>query len=65
VTDEELTEIVLDSLRRLKERKLAYLRSAGRIFVVGTLAEAGADLIKSSFTTPVLRRVMEEFGDST
>jgi len=65
VTDEDLTEIVLGSLQRLKDRRLVHIQSAGRIYVKGTLTESGSDLVQSSFATPTLRKVTDEFGDST
>jgi hypothetical protein len=64
VTEDELTQIVLGSLQKLKNKGLVYIRSAGVHFVKGTLTEAGVDLIKKSVKTPVLRRVTAEFGDN-
>ena len=64
VTEEELTQIVLGSLQKLKGKGLVYIRSAGVHFVKGTLTEKGVDLVKSSVKTPVLRRVTAEFGDN-
>ncbi len=65
VTDEDLTEIVLGSLQRLKDRRLVYIQSAGRIYVKGTLTESGTGLVEGSFATPTLRKVTDEFGDNT
>ncbi|MFW9833437.1 MAG: hypothetical protein ACFFEK_05535 [Candidatus Thorarchaeota archaeon] len=64
VTEEELTQIVLGSLQKLKNMGLVYIRSAGIHFVKGTLTERGVELVKSSIKTPVLRRVTAEFGDN-
>ncbi len=64
VTEEELTQIVLGSLQKLKNRGLVYIRSAGVHFVNGTLTEEGVDLVKRSVKTPVLRRVTAEFGNN-
>jgi len=64
VTEDELTQIVLGSLQKLKMKGLVYLRSAGIHFVKGTLTDAGVDLLKRSIKTPVLKRVTAEFGDS-
>ncbi|MFX1578214.1 MAG: hypothetical protein ACFFBJ_01095 [Promethearchaeota archaeon] len=64
VTEEELTQIVLGSLQKLKNMGLVYIRSAGIHFVKGTLTERGVELVKSSIKTPVLKRVTAEFGDN-
>ncbi len=64
VTDHELTQIVLASLERLKERGLVYIRSAGHLFVKGALTERGLKLVKENIDTPSLRRVTAEFGDN-
>ena len=64
VSEDELTQIVLGSLQKLKNKGLVYIRSAGVHFVKGTLTEAGVDLVKRSVKTPVLRRVTAEFGDN-
>ena len=64
VTEDELTQIVLKSLQKLKNRNLVYIRSAGIHFVKGTLTEAGVELVRSSVKTPVLKRVTAEFGDN-
>ncbi len=64
ITDEELTQIVLSSLTRLKEMGLVYLQSAGIHFIKGTLTQKGIDLIEESIQTPVLRRVTSEFGNN-
>jgi hypothetical protein len=64
VTEDELTQIVLGSLQKLKSRGLVYIRSAGVHFVKGTLTDAGVDLVKKSVKTPVLKRITAEFGDN-
>ena len=63
-TDDELTQIVLGSLERLKSKGYLYLQSAGVHYLKGTLTESGINLIRTSVNTPVLRRVIAEFGDS-
>ncbi|MHA1652760.1 MAG: hypothetical protein ACTSVT_02090 [Candidatus Thorarchaeota archaeon] len=64
LTDDELTQIVLASLSRLKAKGLVYIRSSGRIFVKGTLTEKGIELVKRTVDTPSLRRVTAEFGNN-
>ncbi|TXT54752.1 MAG: hypothetical protein BAJATHORv1_50003 [Candidatus Thorarchaeota archaeon] len=64
LTDDELTQLVLSSLEKLKKRKLVYIRSSGHIFVKGTLTEKGSELIMQSVRTPLLRRLTAEFGDN-
>ncbi len=64
LTGEELTQIVLGSLDRLKDKKLVFIRSAGRHFVKGTLTDAGVSLVRESINSPSLRRVIAEFGDN-
>ncbi|MFW9769895.1 MAG: hypothetical protein ACFFF9_00330 [Candidatus Thorarchaeota archaeon] len=64
VSEEELTQIVLGSLKKLKGKGLVYIQSAGVHYIKGTLTEKGVDLIKASVRTPVLRRVTAEFGDN-
>jgi len=64
LTDEELTQIVLGSLDRLKDKKLVFIRSAGRHFVKGTLTDAGVGLVRKSVNSPSLKRVIAEFGDN-
>jgi hypothetical protein len=64
ITEEELTQIVLGSLQKLKGRGLVYIQSAGIHYIKGTLTEAGVDLIRRSVKTPVLRRVTAEFGNN-
>ncbi|NHI89482.1 MAG: hypothetical protein EAX87_08165 [Candidatus Thorarchaeota archaeon] len=64
VTEDELTQIVLKSLQKLKKRNLVYIRSAGIHYVKGTLTETGVELVRRSIKTPVLKRVTAEFGDN-
>jgi hypothetical protein len=64
ITEEELTQIVLGSLQKLRGKGLVYIQSAGVHYVKGTLTDAGVDLIKRSVRTPVLRRVTAEFGNN-
>ena len=64
LTDEELTQIILGSLERVKSKKLVFIRSAGRHFVKCTLTDAGADLVRESMNSPSLRRVIAEFGNN-
>ncbi len=64
LTDEELTQIVLASLRRLKEKGLCYIQSAGRFYVKGTLTEEGIHLVDKSLSSSSLRRVTDEFGNN-
>ena len=64
LTDDEITQIALASLDKLKGKGLVYLRSAGVHFIKATMTESGIGLIEKSITTPVLRRVTAEFGDN-
>ncbi|MFQ5831137.1 MAG: hypothetical protein ACE5H4_00335 [Candidatus Thorarchaeota archaeon] len=64
LTDDDLTQIVLASLQKLKQRGLVYVRSAGVHFIKATMTDSGIDLVKESVTTPVLRRITAEFGDN-
>ena len=64
ITEEELTQIALGSLQKLREKGLVYIQSAGVQYVKGTLTDAGVDLIKKSVRTPALRRVTAEFGNN-
>ena len=64
LSDEELTQIVLGSLERLKGKNLVFVRSAGRHFVKCTLTDAGAGLVRESINSPSLRRVIAEFGNN-
>jgi hypothetical protein len=64
ITEEELTQIVLGSLQKLRGKGLVYIQSAGVHYVKGTLTDKGVNLVKSSIKTPVLRRVTAEFGNN-
>ncbi len=64
LTAEELTQIVLGSLDRLQDKKLVFIRSAGRHFVKSTLTDAGVNLVRESMNLPSLRRVIAEFGNN-
>ena len=64
ITDDELTQLVLGSLQRLKERNLVYLQSAGVHYIKGTLTQEGIDLIDRNVTKPALRRVTADFGNN-
>ncbi|MHA1904804.1 MAG: hypothetical protein ACW977_12640 [Candidatus Thorarchaeota archaeon] len=64
LSDDEVTQIVLGSLQRLKGKKLLYLQSAGVHYVKGTLTQKGVELVQNSVRTPVLRRVTAEFGNN-
>ncbi len=64
ITEEELTQIVLGSLQKLRGKGLVYIQSAGVHYVKGTLTDAGVSLVKNSIKTPVLKRVTAEFGDN-
>ncbi|MFW9982113.1 MAG: hypothetical protein ACFFE3_09390 [Candidatus Thorarchaeota archaeon] len=64
VSEEELTQIVLGSLQKLRGKGLVYIQSAGIHYVKGTLTDNGVDLVKRSVKMPVLRRVTAEFGNN-
>ena len=64
VTEEEITQIVLGSLKKLRSKKLVYIQSAGVHYIKGTLTEAGVKLVNDSVRTPVLKRVTAEFGNN-
>ena len=64
LSDDELTQIILGSLDRLKGKRLVYLRSKGMYYVRAVLTESGKELIKNSIPTSQLKRIMSEFGDS-
>ncbi|MCK5390784.1 MAG: hypothetical protein KAJ36_09850, partial [Candidatus Thorarchaeota archaeon] len=57
VTEEELTQIVLGSLQKLKDKGLVYIQSAGVHYIKGTLTESGIKLVNDSVRTPLLKRV--------
>lgn len=64
ISDEEVTQIVLNGLNNLKKKGLVYLRSAGVHYIKGTLTNAGIDMVEKSVSTPALRRVTAEFGNN-
>lgn len=64
VTEEEITQIVLGSLKKLRSKKLVYIQSAGVHYIKGTLTEAGVKLVNDSVRTPLLKRVTAEFGNN-
>ena len=64
VSEEEITQIVLGSLQKLKKKKLVYIQSAGVHYIKGTLTESGMKLVQDSVRTPVLKRVTAEFGNN-
>ena len=64
LSDDEVTQIVLGSLRSLKSKGYVYLQSAGIHYVKGTLTSRGFELVEHSVETPLLRRVTAEFGNN-
>ncbi|TFG33804.1 hypothetical protein EU527_06595 [Candidatus Thorarchaeota archaeon] len=64
ITEEELTQIVLGSLEKLKRLGLVYIQSAGVHYIKGTLTDSGIELVNSNVRTPVLKRVTAEFGNN-
>ncbi len=64
VTEEELTQIVLGSLQKLREKGLVYIQSAGVHYIKGTLTESGIKLVNNSVRTPLLKRITAEFGNN-
>ncbi|MGY5880367.1 MAG: hypothetical protein RTV31_08950 [Candidatus Thorarchaeota archaeon] len=64
ISEEELTQIVLGSLQKLKSKKLVYIQSAGVHYIKGTLTESGIKLVNDSVRTPLLKRVTAEFGNN-
>ena len=64
ISDEEVTQIVLNSLNILKNKGLVYIRSAGVHYIKGTLTNAGIEMVERSVATPALRRVTAEFGNN-
>ncbi|NHI83005.1 MAG: hypothetical protein EAX81_01690 [Candidatus Thorarchaeota archaeon] len=63
-SEEELTQVVLGSLQRLKSKGLVYVTSAGVHYIKGTLTEKGQQLVDRSISTSNLKRVTEEFGNN-
>ncbi len=64
LTGEELTQIVLGSLDRLKDKKLVFIQSSGQHFVKSTLTDTGVNLVRESMNLPSLKRVIAEFGNN-
>jgi hypothetical protein len=64
LTDDELTQLVLGSLRKLQSRGLLYLSSAGVHYIRGTLTEKGIQLVEASINAQDLRRVIQSFGNN-
>ena len=64
VSEEEITQIVLGSLQKLKNKKLVYIQSAGVHYIKGTLTESGIKLVNDSVRTPLLKRITAEFGNN-
>ena len=64
VTEEELTQIVLGSLQKLRDKGLVYIQSAGVHYIKGTLTESGIKLVNDSVRTPLLKRITAEFGNN-
>ncbi|MHA1614152.1 MAG: hypothetical protein ACTSYJ_04860 [Candidatus Thorarchaeota archaeon] len=64
VTEEELTQIVLGCLQKLREKGLVYIQSAGVHYIKGTLTESGIKLVNNSVRTPLLKRITAEFGNN-
>jgi len=64
VTEDELTQIVLGSLKKLRSKGLVFIQSAGVHYIKGTLTDAGVKLVEDSVRTPVLKHIMAEFGDN-
>ncbi|MGY5853796.1 MAG: hypothetical protein RTU92_09540 [Candidatus Thorarchaeota archaeon] len=64
ITDDELTQLVLGSLQRVKQKGLVYIQSAGIHYVKGTLTQKGETLVDDTVTGSALRRVILEFGNN-
>ena len=64
LSDDELTQIILGSLDRLKAKSLVHIRSKGQYYVKAVLTETGKELISKSIPTSQLKRVISEFGNS-
>jgi hypothetical protein len=64
LSEDELTQVILGSLDRLKGKRLVYLRSKGHYYVRAVLTEKGKELINNSIPTSQLRRIISEFGNS-
>ena len=64
VTEEELTQIVLKSLQNLRKKGFVYIQSAGVHYIKGTLTDTGVKLVQRTVSSPLLKRVTDEFGDN-
>ncbi len=64
ITEEELTQIVLKSLQKLRRLGLAFIQSAGIHYIKGTLTESGIEFVKKNVQTPIMKRVTAEFGNN-
>ena len=64
VTEEELTQIVLGSLQKLRRLGLVYIQSAGVHYIKGTLTDLGIEFVKKNVKTPIMKRVTAEFGNN-
>ena len=64
VTEEELTQIVLGSLQKLRRLGLVYIQSAGVHYIKGTLTDLGVEFVKENGRSPIMKRVTAEFGNN-
>lgn len=64
VTEEELTQIVLGSLQKLRRLGLVYIQSAGVHYIKGTLTDLGVEFVKENVRSPIMKRVTAEFGNN-
>ncbi|MGY5875867.1 MAG: hypothetical protein RTU30_08985 [Candidatus Thorarchaeota archaeon] len=64
ITDDELTQLVLGSLQRVKQKGFVYIQSAGIHYVKGTLTQKGETLVDDTITGSALKRVILEFGNN-
>ncbi len=65
VTEEELTQIVLKSLQKLRRLGLVYIQSAGVHYIKGTLTDSGIEFVKKNVRSPIMKRVTADFGNNT
>ena len=63
INDDELTQLVLGSLQRLRQKGVVYIQSAGVHYVKGTLTQKGETLVDETVTGSALKRVILEFGN--
>ncbi|MBD3404914.1 MAG: hypothetical protein GF411_02120 [Candidatus Lokiarchaeota archaeon] len=64
LTDDELTQLVLKSLKELKKRDLVHVISSDDTYVEGSLTKKGTKLVMKYVPSPLLRRLTSEFGDN-